>query len=95
MPARPEIRELAGALRRHADRATERRGRGRYEAIVLATSPLRLDVAGLDFELDEDDVTIGGALAAHLAVAPLAKDDALVLIETDDGDYDAVEVLRD
>lgn len=93
--SRPEIVELAGALRRHAHRAVARQARARVEGIVQSVSPLLVDVAGLDAQLDDRDVTIGNALAAHLAAAPLAVGDALVLVEAADGDYDAVEVLRD
>lgn len=93
--SRPEIRNLAGAVRRSARREAERRGTGRYEAVVLDAEPLRVDVLGLDLELTDDDITIGNALAAFLDDdGPLEEDDTLVLVETDDGDYTAVDVLR-
>lgn len=92
---RPEIRELAGALRRSVVREHERRGGGRYEAEVLAVAPLRLDPLTLDVELDDDDVTLGNALGAHLEDNPLEVGDTLVLLETSPGDYVAVDVLRD
>jgi hypothetical protein len=88
------IRALAGALRRSNQREAARRGTGRYEAVVLSVEPLRLDPIGLDGDLDDDDVTIGGALAAHLDDEPLEVDDVLVLIENADHDYNAVEVVR-
>ena len=92
---RPEIRELAGAMRRHTRRTVRRHGTARVEGVVLAVAPLLVDVAGMDAQLDDDDVTIGNALAAHLADVPLEVGDTLVLVEADDGDYDAVDVLRD
>jgi hypothetical protein len=92
----PAARQLAGAMRRSARREAERHGTGRYEGVVVDPDPLRVDVLGLDADLTDEDITIGNALAAHLDDdGPLEVDDVLVLIETEDGDYDAVEVLRD
>jgi hypothetical protein len=94
--ARREIRDLAGAMRRASRREAVRHGTGRYEGVVLDPDPLRVDVLGQDVELTDDDITIGNALAAHLvAEGPLETDDVLVLVETETGDYDAVDVLRD
>jgi len=93
--AAPEIRKLAGAMRRSAKREADRRGSGRYEGVVEHVDPLRVDVLGLDGDLDDDDITIGNALAAHLDDEPLEVDDILVLVEDADGDYTAVEVIRD
>lgn len=90
----PEIRELAGALRRSVAREHERRGGGRYEAEVLAVDPLRLDPLTLDVELDDDDVTLGDLLEAHLEDNPLEVGDTLVLVETTPGDYIAFDLLR-
>lgn len=95
--SRPEIVELAGALRRHVHRTVERKGRGRYEGVVLSVVPLVVDVAGLDAQLVADDLTFGNSAEAYLG-APgneLRADDVLVLIEADDGDFDVVDVLRD
>lgn len=93
--SRPEIKALAAAVRSASRREHERRGGGRYEAVVLNVDPLRVDVLGDDLELDEDDVTIGNVLAAHLAGQPLEAGDVLVLIETEAGEYVAVEVASD
>lgn len=93
--SRPEIAGLARAMRSHARRTVERHGRRSYHADVLQVDPLVVDVHGLDLEpLDEDEVTIGEALATRLADAPLTTDDTLVLVEMDDDDFVAVEVLR-
>lgn len=94
MSPRPEVRNLAGAMRRAARREHARRGPGRYEGVVQRVSPLLVDVLGIDADLDDDDITIGDALAAYLVTTPLAVNDVLVLVETEEGDYDAVDVLR-
>lgn len=93
--SRPEIRELASALRRSVQHEHARRGTGRYEGTVLSVDPLRVDVHGLDDDLTDDDITIGNVLQAHLDDTPLQEDDTLMLVETEPGDYLALEVIRD
>lgn len=94
MTRRAEVVRLADALRRHAARQVARHAARPVEAVVSNTSPLALDVASLDATLTDDDVTIAEVLATHLATAPLERDDTLVLVETEPGEYTAVDVLR-
>lgn len=89
------IKHAAGAIRRHAERQHERRGRGNYEGEVKSINPLRVDAAGIDQPLTDDDITIASTLASQFADTPLKVGDTLVLIESDPGDYTAIEVLRD
>ena len=92
--ARPEAVALARALKATTAQTVERRSRASYEGIVRALDPLLLDVAGIDEQLTDDDVSIGRALAVHLDTTPLAVGDTLVLVEVAPGDFDAVDVLE-
>lgn len=80
-------RRLAEAMRRVGERGAE--ARGQHVATITALSPLRLDVADLDLELDAGDVTLG-ALTNSLT---LAVGDNLIVVEVDDGEWVAVEAL--
>lgn len=91
--ARPAVQRLARVMRDSHRRSVERHATRSVEAIVRGIDPLELDVAGVDDVLGEDDVTIGAALERHLDDEPLAEGDTLVLVETEPGDYTAVDVL--
>lgn len=91
--SRPEIVELATAIKGHARRMVERHGRRSVEGIVVSLDPLVVTVDGLDDDLDENDITFGGALAAHLVDEPLEAGDTLALLEVSPGDYIATDVL--
>lgn len=86
---RAAANRLARGMRHVAARDAERRGTGRYRATVLDTNPLRLDVHGLDLELDADDVTLGRSVTSGPA---LEVDDVLVLVEVEEHEYIAVDV---
>jgi hypothetical protein len=91
----PAVQRLARSLRRHAAHQVHRHAARPVEAQVKAIDPLVLDVHGSEAILTDDDVTIGAALDAHFtADGPLEVGDTLVLVETDPGDYAAVDVLR-
>lgn len=91
--ARPAIRRVATALRASTHREVARKATSSVEAVVEGLDPLSLDVAGQDDLLGEEDVTIARALARHLDDEPLEVGDTLVLVETEPGDYTAVDVL--
>lgn len=92
--ARREVTQLAQAIRGSAQLAVKRHARSHFEGIVIALTPLQIDLTGADAEpLTDEDVTFGRALTKHLATEPLKVGDALVLIETEGGDYIAVEHL--
>lgn len=92
--AREAVRRAARALRASQRREVHRSSTASVEAVVKGLEPLELDVAGADDTLSDEDVTIGGALAAHFDDDPLEVGDTLVLVETEPGDYSAVDVHR-
>lgn len=90
---RPVIRRVARALQGHTERTVARKTTRSVEGVVHALNPLEVEVAGHDETLTDDDVTIARALEVHLDDEPLAVGDTLVLVETEPGDYTAVDVL--
>lgn len=82
-----EARRLAAAIRRAAARDAERRGPGRYRAVVTSADPLTLEADGLGYDLTADDLTFGTVLAATIERrGGLEVGDVLVLVDVSDPD---------
>lgn len=90
--ARHAVTRLANAMRSSQRREVKRSSTRSIEAEVTGLEPFELDGGELG-TLTDEDVTIGRALEVHLEDEPLEEGDTLVLVETEPGDYTAVDVL--
>lgn len=76
-------RIVADAILGGARRQVERQGRSVSRATVTSLDPLRVDLHGVDLELDDDDLTMSDDVRAGLEVGHV-----LTLAEVDEGDYE-------
>lgn len=82
-------RRMAGAVRSAVAREVVQHARDQRVGTITRLSPLRLDVEGIDRELDAEEVTLGSfADSLELAVG-----DNLVVVEVDENEWIAVEAL--
>lgn len=92
---RASARKLAQAIRQGAAAEHERRGPGRYRAVVerfADTDDFRLDVVGEDLDLDQDDVTLAEELLRTHADTPIDAGDILILVELGELEFSAIAV---
>lgn len=88
-------RIVAHAIRRGAQRHSERKGHPVSRAIILSLDPLELDLLGSDMTLNDDDVDFSQEVERYDASEGLNVGDTLSLIEVEEGDWIAVGVISD
>ena len=93
--SREPARIVARAIRRGAQRHSERKGRSVSRAVITALDPLELDLLGSDMALDADDVDFSQEVERYDASEGLNVGDTLSLIEVEEGDWIAVGVVSD
>lgn len=93
--SRDPARIVAHAIRRGAQRHSERKGNPVSRARIVSLDPLSLDLLGSDMTLDDDDVDLSQEVARYDASEGLEVGDTLTLMEVEEGDWVAVGVVSD
>lgn len=92
-----EIKEAAQAIRDMSRQVLDTHGVHVRYGEIIATSPLRVSVHGIEEPIEETDgdLVLGDTVRRRDADVALGVGDTLVLMLLGDGDWVAVEVISD